>query len=184
MPRYGTNSDRKTTGLNNTRGGDTPLNSNIDLPAEQLAEVERLRNELNEVRQYKNKVSQKLSKLNQIIVNFDQVIAGDIIINILPDTSLEEIYNSPILSYREIIAAIDNQIEVLNLISKCKIEISKIFGSSRLEAIRRGTDELRPEEMYSTILKAEIQALPRGNDYTTIKTELNNIILLLESELI
>ena len=183
MPRYGDNSDRKTSGIGSADQG-RGARSNIDLPAEQLAEVERLSSALREVVQRKNKTSQALSKINQILINFDEVVAGDIVINILPDTSLEEIKNSPILSFFEINTEINQWTTNLNLVNRFKQEISKIFGSPRIQAIIRGTDDLRPAEMYAIILKSEINALPRGQEYTTIKRELTDIISSLEAKLI
>ena len=183
MPRYGDNSDRKTSGIGLADQG-RGARSNIDLPAEQLAEVERLSSELREVVQRKNKISQTLSKINQILINFDQVVAGDVIINILPDTTLEEVKNSPILSYREVNAAINQWTTNLNLVSRFREEIAQIFGSRRIQAIIKGTDDLKPSEMYAIILKSEINALPSGQEYTTIKRELTDIISSLEAKLI
>lgn len=78
------------------------------LTPEQQSQINSLKEELSYYRQLLNKTKQKRNKIQEVFDNYDNIIAGNIIVSILPDENLDEIKNSVIISKQEISNKLNN----------------------------------------------------------------------------
>lgn len=98
MPRTSSrNTQTRSSGVG-SRGG----NPNITLTPDQEAEVQKLKEELTFYQERLRDVKRKRRKVKEILDNLENIILGDVVIDILPDENSEEIINSLIISKTDI----------------------------------------------------------------------------------
>ena len=98
MPRTSSrNTQTRSSGVG-SRGG----NPNITLTPDQEAEVQKLKEELTFYQERLKETKRKRRKIKEILDNLENIILGDVIIDVLPDENSEEIINSLIISKTDI----------------------------------------------------------------------------------
>jgi hypothetical protein len=86
------NTQTRSSGVG-SRGG----NSNVNLTADQEVAVKELKEELTFYQERLKEVKRKRRKIKEILDNLENIILGDVIIDVLPDENSEEIINSLII---------------------------------------------------------------------------------------
>ena len=107
----------------------------IVLTAEQEQAIGDLKAEREIYKEQLKKARRKRSKIKDILDNFEAVVIGDVLLDVLPDENADEIVNSVIISKTDII-------NVLNGFDTTEIteEVTTItFGSATTEEIVVGT---------------------------------------------
>jgi len=87
------NTENKSSGIGSGRG-----NANVNLTADQEKQIVDLRAELKFYQGKLTDVKKKRRKIKNILDNLENIILGDVIIDVLPDENSEEIINSSIIS--------------------------------------------------------------------------------------
>lgn len=87
------NTENKSSGIGSGRG-----NANVNLTADQEKQIVDLKVELKFYQEQLKDVKKKRRKIKNILDNLENIILGDVIIDVLPDENSEEIINSPIIS--------------------------------------------------------------------------------------
>lgn len=197
MGRYSSkNKTSKSSGIGKGKGkkgsiASMATSNPVNLTPEQQAEVEKLKEELKFYQDERRQVANKRNKIKRILDNFEKIVVGDILLDILPDENSDEIKNSPILTKSEILLEIDNS-TITGLDSTTKtLSINYINAIFKLESVKELTDrssELENDELYSAVLSniIETRNAPGVNsDYATrIKNFLTQIIDDLEDDLL
>jgi len=87
------NTENKSSGIGSGRG-----NANVNLTADQEKQIVDLKAELKFYQGKLTDVKKKRRKIKNILDNLENIILGDVIIDVLPDENSEEIINSSIIS--------------------------------------------------------------------------------------
>jgi len=87
------NTENKSSGIGSGRG-----NANVNLTADQEKQIVDLKVELKFYQEQLKDVKKKRRKIKNILDNLENIILGDVIIDVLPDENSEEIINSSIIS--------------------------------------------------------------------------------------
>lgn len=161
MGRYSSkNKTSKSSGIGKGKGkkgsiASMATSNPVNLTPEQQAEVEKLKEELKFYQDERRQVANKRNKIKRILDNFEKIIVGDILLDILPDENSDEIKNSPILTKSEILLEINNS-TITGLDSTTKtLSINYINAIFKLESVKELTDrssELENDELYSAVL--------------------------------
>jgi len=197
MGRYSSkNKTSKSSGIGKGKGkkgsiASMATSNPVNLTPEQQAEVEKLKEELKFYQDERRQVANKRNKIKRILDNFEKIVVGDILLDILPDENSDEIKNSPILTKSEILLEINNS-TIMGLDSTTKtLSINYINAIFKLESVKELTDrssELENDELYSAVLSniIETRNVPGVNsDFATrIKSFLTQIIDDLEDDLL
>lgn len=197
MGRYSSkNKTSKSSGIGKGKGkkgsiASMATSNPVNLTPEQQAEVEKLKEELKFYQDERRQVANKRNKIKRILDNFEKIVVGDILLDILPDENSDEIKNSPILTKSEILLEINNS-TITGLDSTTKtLSINYINAIFKLESVKELTDrssELENDELYSAVLSniIETRNVPGVNsDFATrIKSFLTQIIDDLEDDLL
>lgn len=156
----------KSSGLGKGKGkkGSTTTSNPVNLTPEQQAEVEKLKEELRFYQNEKRQVSNKRNKIKRILDNFEKIVVGDILLDILPDEDSDEIKNSPILTKSEILSEINNT-DIIGLSDPATraLSINYINAIFKLETVKELADrssELGPDELYLSIIDNMIENKP------------------------
>jgi len=197
MGRYSSkNKTSKSSGIGKGKGkkgsiASMATSNPVNLTPEQQAEVEKLKEELKFYQDERRQVANKRNKIKRILDNFEKIIVGDILLDILPDENSDEIKNSPILTKSEILLEINNS-TIMGLDSTTKtLSINYINAIFKLESVKELTDrssELENDELYSAVLSniIETRNVPGVNSVfaTRVKNFLTQIIDDLEDDLL
>lgn len=197
MGRYSSkNKTSKSSGIGKGKGkkgsiASMATSNPVNLTPEQQAEVEKLKEELKFYQDERRQVANKRNKIKRILDNFEKIIVGDILLDILPDENSDEIKNSPILTKSEILLEINNS-TITGLDSTTKtLSINYINAIFKLESVKELTDrssELENDELYSAVLSniIETRNVPGVNSVfaTRVKNFLTQIIDDLEDDLL
>lgn len=136
----------------------------VNLTPEQQAEVEKLKEELKYYQDERRQVTNKRNKIKRILDNFEKIVVGDILLDILPDENSDEIKNSPILTRSEIIFEINNN-NVIGLSDPSTRALSlkyvnAIFDMESVKELADRSSELEPDELYLAIIDSMIENRP------------------------
>jgi len=197
MGRYSSkNKTSKSSGIGKGKGkkgsiASMATSNPVNLTPEQQAEVEKLKEELKFYQDERRQVANKRNKIKRILDNFEKIVVGDILLDILPDENSDEIKNSPILTKSEILLEINNS-TITGIDSTTRtLSINYINAIFKLESVKELTDrssELENDELYSAVLSniIETRNVPGVNsDFATrIKSFLTQIIDDLEDDLL
>jgi len=197
MGRYSSkNKTSKSSGIGKGKGkkgsiASMATSNPVNLTPEQQAEVEKLKEELKFYQDERRQVANKRNKIKRILDNFEKIVVGDILLDILPDENSDEIKNSPILTKSEILLEINNS-TITGLDSTTKtLSINYINAIFKLESVKELTDrssELENDELYSAVLSniIETRNVPGVNSVfaTRVKNFLTQIIDDLEDDLL
>jgi len=197
MGRYSSkNKTSKSSGIGKGKGkkgsiASMATSNPVNLTPEQQAEVEKLKEELKFYQDERRQVANKRNKIKRILDNFEKIVVGDILLDILPDENSDEIKNSPILTKSEILLEINNS-TIMGLDSTTKtLSINYINAIFKLESVKELTDrssELENDELYSAVLSniIETRNVPGVNSVfaTRVKNFLTQIIDDLEDDLL
>lgn len=190
------NKTSKSSGIGKGKGKKGSIASRatsnpVNLTPEQQAEVEKLKEELRFYQDERRQVANKRNKIKRILDNFEKIVVGDILLDILPDEDSDEIKNSPILTKSEILLEI-NSSNVLGLDPLTKnLALDYINAIFKLESVKELADrssELGNDELYSAVLSniIETRNVPGVNGIfaTRVKNFLTQIIDDLEDDLL
>lgn len=197
MGRYSSkNKTSKSSGIGKGKGkkgsiASMATSNPVNLTPEQQAEVEKLKEELKFYQDERRQVANKRNKIKRILDNFEKIVVGDILLDILPDENSDEIKNSPILTKSEILLEINNS-TITGIDSTTRtLSINYINAIFKQESVKELTDrssELENDELYSAVLSniIETRNIPGVNsDFVTrIKNFLTQIIDDLEDDLL
>ena len=197
MGRYSSkNKTSKSSGIGKGKGkkgsiASMATSNPVNLTPEQQAEVEKLKEELKFYQDERRQVANKRNKIKRILDNFEKIVIGDILLDILPDENSDEIKNSPILTKSEVLLEINNSnIMGLDPVTKT-LSINYINAIFKLESVKELTDrssELENDELYSAVLSniIETRNVPGVNSVfaTRVKNFLTQIIDDLEDDLL
>jgi len=197
MGRYSSkNKTSKSSGIGKGKGkkgsiASMATSNPVNLTPEQQAEVEKLKEELKFYQDERRQVANKRNKIKRILDNFEKIVVGDILLDILPDENSDEIKNSPILTKSEILLEINNS-TITGIDSTTRtLSINYINAIFKLESVKELTDrssELENDELYSAVLSniIETRNVPGVNSVfaTRVKNFLTQIIDDLEDDLL
>lgn len=182
----------------NARGGATGTETGSPaLSEEQLSAVEELKKEIRYYEDLRKKAENKRSKVKNILDNFEAVVVGEIVVDILPDETSEEIINSFILSKNDIINKlngintydpnIDNNVSfnIQNYsgqdIYYAKTILNNIFQQPLIKDLLSISTVLRGEELYIPLYYQMIQNVSGA---FVGKEILRNVIEEIETDLL
>lgn len=156
MGRYSSkNKVAKSSGLGKGMANSRSTSNPVNLTPEQQEKVEKLKEELKYYQNERRQISGKRNKISRILDNFEKIVVGDILLDILPDENSEEITNSAILSKNEILLEINNNnVPGVDVVTKT-LAVKYIDALFKIESIKELTErssELDPGEIYSAIL--------------------------------
>lgn len=153
----------KSSGLGSGRANSRATSNPVNLTPEQQEEVSKLKEELKYYQDLKRQVSGKRNKISRILDNFEKIVVGDILLDILPDEDSEEILNSAILSKTEIILEI-NSTNVPGLDPATKtLSLSYVNAIFKMESVKElieRSSELGNDELYSAVLNNIVESRP------------------------
>ena len=198
MGRYSSkNKISKSSGLGPGRKGSIAsltqqASSNpVNLTPEQQSAIEKLKEELKYYQDERREVTNKRLKISRILDNFEKIVVGDILLDILPDENSDEIKNSPILTKSEVLLEINNaNVPGLDPITKTLAldYINAIFKMESVKELTERSSELGNDELYSAILTNIVEDRPvpgvRGFIANRVKFFLLQIIDNLEDDLL
>ena len=187
MARFNSkNANTRSSGL-----GEIPASNatEITLTSEQEGEVSRLKEELVT---YQRRLTQTRNKQNQIktiLDNFEKVVVGDIILDILPNENSDEIINSPIISLQEVIDTITgitySQLSFNNsqAVKNQLITLSRnVFGLNIIKLLIEQSTELGEGELYLPLWYRTIDILPGVEE--NYKEALREVLRTIEMDLL
>jgi hypothetical protein len=157
------NTSAKSSGLGKSS---TPSNAaEISLTPEQETEITQLKEELALYQQRLNQTQNKQNTIKDILDNFEAVVVGDIILDILPDENSDEIINSPIISLTEVLTAINNAdigsgLSSVSVKSQLRNGANKIFQLNVIKLLIEQSTELETGELYLPLWYRSIDVLP------------------------
>lgn len=155
MARYsGKNTDSKSTkGSNN---GLNPGATSITLTAEQQTEIDAINAEIQEFNNEINRVRRRKDQVEDILDNFEQIVVGNLLVDILPDEDSDEIKNSKIVSKAEIFEKLNISGDDINNNSRKaragKI-VTKVFKLELVKELIDQSSELSENELYATVMR-------------------------------
>ena len=181
--------------------GTGPTTAN--LTTEQVAEVNSLKEELKYYQSLLTKTKSKRSKIKNILDNFEKIIVGDMILDIIPDENSEEIMNSVIISKSDIIDKLDG-IDTgnnnnnnnasgydsysndysnydYNTIYRAKSLINTIFNRNVIKELIARSTQLNEEELYLPIY---YQMIELSNSPVAAKDLVKNVLEEIETDLL
>lgn len=187
MARFNSkNTNTRSSGLGNVPA---PNATEIALTPEQEGEISRLKEELATYQQRLTQTKNKQIVIKNILDNFEKVVVGDIILDILPDENSDEIINSPIISLQEVIDAIsgvtypqvsaDNVPEVKAVLTDLS---QKVFQLNIIKLLIEQSTELETGELYLPLWYRSIDALPGVQEI--YKEALREILRAIEIDLL
>lgn len=187
MARFNSkNTDTKSSGLSNVP---PPNATEITLTPEQEGEISRLKEELATYQQRLTQTRNKQNQIKTILDNFEKVVVGDIILDILPDEDSDEIINSPIISLQEVTDAISGvtypQIssEYSTAVKAILKNLSqKVFQLNIIKLLIEQSTELEDGELYLPLWYRSIETLPGVQE--TYKEALREILRAIEIDLL
>ena len=199
--RSNKNTQSKSSGLSNRDGRNT---SNTNLTSDQENEVKQLKEELSYYQQELADVKRKRRKIKSILDNFEKIVVGDIVLDILPDENSEEILNSLIIPKTDIINRL-NGIDTSELatlertlagapappvqtvsgytnfdIDKAINLLDKVFKTPLVKELISRSSELGPDELYLPIY---FQQISKINSSEEAKEILEDILTEIEDSL-
>jgi hypothetical protein len=177
------------------------------LTEDQLQAISELKAERAIYEKQLNKAMNKRNKIKEIIDNFESVILGDILINLLPDETSEEIVNSIIISKNDIknaLSGIDtteiteevtsgfgNYAQTTTVVTgtvsgytgggvdSANTLLNNIFNNSVVREIINISPILNDDELYAPIIYEYIETLQSG---VVGKEILRNIVNNIETK--
>ena len=183
------NSQNSSNGIGNTP---PPL-----LTSDQQATITALKVERSIYENDLIKAISKRAKIKEILDNFEAVVVGDIILDILPDESSEEIMNSVIIYRWDIRNYLDGlDVEetdeegpsgttvsgfTADQISEALSLVDEIFNSSLVKNLIFQSSVLREGELYAPLYH---QVMSQINNYPTGKEVLTVTINYLENRIL
>lgn len=166
--------------------GTGPTTAN--LTTEQVAEVNSLKEELKYYQSLLTKTKSKRSKIKNILDNFEKVVVGDMILDIIPDENSEEIMNSVIISKSDIINKLDNtdtgnsySSYVYDTIYRAKSLVNTIFTKNVIKELIARSTQLNEEELYLPIY---YQMIEQSNSSVAAKDLVRNVLEEIETDLL
>jgi hypothetical protein len=163
----------------------------VNLTPEQQSAIEKLKEELKYYQDERREVTNKRLKISRILDNFEKIIVGDILLDILPDENSDEIKNSPILTKSEVLLEINNaNVPGLDPITRTLAlnYINMIFKMESVKELTERSSELGNDELYSAILTNIVEDRPipgvKGFIANRVKFFLLQIIDNLEDDLL
>lgn len=167
------------------------------LTTDQLAEIEALKQEIKYYEDLRKKALNKQSKIKEILDNFEAVIVGDILLDIIPDEDSDEIKNSPIISKTDVnnvLSGISAEIYSNNSygasgndsysyssysnytqsdITRAKSLLNSIFSNNLVKELIDRSSELNGEELYLIVY---YQLIDQSNSSITAKNILKDVL--------
>jgi len=160
-----------------------PAGTGPNLNAEQIAEIDALKQEIKYYEDLKKKATNKRSKIKKILDNFNQVITGNVILQTTPSINdIEDVINrSIILSKSDVQDKINDSDGDQELFTSLKTALNNIFKLDATQDVINTSDDLGPNEMYSRILWSWVGLVETD---TEVKEAFRNIIDEIETDLL
>ena len=163
----------------------------VNLTPEQQSAITKLKEELKYYQDERREVTNKRLKISRILDNFEKIVVGDILLDILPDENSDEIKNSPILTKSEILLEV-NSANVPGLDPATRALalafVNAIFKMESVKELTERSSELGNDELYSAVLTNIVEERPvpgvKGFIANRVKFFLLQIIDNLEDDLL
>lgn len=180
MARFNSKStNTKSSGLGKVPA---PNATEITLTSEQEEEISKLKEELDFYQQRLTQTRSKQNQIKTILDNFEAVVVGEIILDILPDENSDEIINSPIISLQEVIEAISG-VGYSTIVKTKLTELSqKVFQLNIIKLLIEQSTELEDRELYLPLWYRSIDSLPGVQE--NYKEALKEILRAIEIDLL
>ena len=127
-----------------------------NLTGDQLNEYNVLKEELKYYQNLLNKTKSKRNKIKDILDNFENIIAGDIILDIIPDESSDEILNSAIISKSDIVNKLNGINTDINQSSNQGASGYDSYGYDNFYSNYTSNDIYRAKSMLNTIFNKNV----------------------------
>lgn len=180
MARFSNNNkDSKSSGIGSQGGSST---QNTPLTPEQEVKVASLKEDLEYYQNLKIEVLTKRNTIKSILDNFEKIVLGDVILDILPDENSDEILNSVIITKSEILSAINStqfEDDVKNKLNQLTI---KVISSPIVIRLIELSSELNENEIYTPIWVRVANAQPTFSE--DIKSPFREIIRGIETDVL
>ena len=150
----------------------------IVLTAEQEQAIDNLKAEREIYKEQLKRARRKKSKINQILDNFEAVVIGDVLLDVLPDENADEIVNSVIISKTDITNVLDGFDTTMaedaesyddtpsgyseGTVKSAKDTLDRIFDSSTIRELISLSPILSDGELYSPIYFQRINEVDGG----------------------
>jgi hypothetical protein len=108
----------------------------IVLTAEQEQAIDDLKAEREIYKEQLKKARRKRSKIKDILDNFEAVVIGDVLLDVLPDENADEIVNSAIISKTDITNVLNgfDTTEIMETVTTQEY-VTDAFGTTRLQTV-------------------------------------------------
>ena len=150
----------------------------IVLTAEQEQAIDNLKAEREIYKEQLKKARRKRSKIKDILDNFEAVVIGDVLLDVLPDENADEIVNSVIISKTDITNILDGFDTTMaedaesyddtpsgyseGTVKSAKDTLDRIFDSSTIRELISLSPILNDGELYSPIYFQRINEVDGG----------------------